>query len=165
MNDQQFLEMVVRQFPLTTHCIHGVSHWIKVRENGFRIADRNGANKNIIRYFAFLHDCRRMNNNGDYNHGPRAADFARKHRSKINLSDDEFKLLVEALADHTRGCSKDSDITVKTCLDADRLDLGRVGCVPNPTWLYTDAGKEEAVSIQKRDFGWRDRKPISRRRI
>ena len=114
MDDQRFLEVVVKQFRLGTHCLHGVGHWVKVRENGFRLADQNGANKKIIRYFAFLHDCKRMNNNSDYSHGPRAAEFARKHRDEINLDNDEFKLLIEAIANHTKGVSRGSDITVQT---------------------------------------------------
>ncbi|MBT5083254.1 MAG: hypothetical protein HOM62_22025 [Rhodospirillaceae bacterium] len=36
----------------------------------------------------------------------------------------------------------DADITVQTCWDADRLDLGRAGIVPDPRYLCTDAAKE-----------------------
>jgi uncharacterized protein len=34
------------------------------------------------------------------------------------------------------------DITVQTCFDADRLDLGRVGKIPDPRLLCTDAAKD-----------------------
>ena len=33
------------------------------------------------------------------------------------------------------------DITVQTCWDADRLDLGRVGVYPEPARLCTDAAR------------------------
>lgn len=35
-----------------------------------------------------------------------------------------------------------ADITVQTCWDADRLDLGRVGIRPDPDRLCTSAAKE-----------------------
>jgi uncharacterized protein len=160
MTDQKFLEMAVKQFSLSIHCIHGVGHWIKVHENGFRLADKNRANKRVIRYFAFLHDCRRLNNGSDHSHGPRAADYARKHRDKINLTDKEFKLLTEALSKHTTGCSYRADITVQTCIDADRLDIGRVGCIIDPAQLYTKAAIEEAKEIRRDKFGYRERSSI-----
>jgi len=164
MTDRQFLEMVVKQFSLSTHCTHGVDHWIRVHKNGFRLADKNGANKKVIQYFAFLHDCRRLNNGSDYSHGPRAADYARKHRDKINLNDEEFKLLTEALSKHTVGCDHKADITIRTCIDADRLDIGRVGCIVDPARLYTKAAIDEAGSISREKFGYRDRSPIYSRR-
>ena len=35
-----------------------------------------------------------------------------------------------------------ADVTVQTCWDADRLDLGRVGTTPKAEYLCTDAGKD-----------------------
>jgi len=35
-----------------------------------------------------------------------------------------------------------ADITVQTCWDADRLDLGRVETTPKAEYLCTDAGKD-----------------------
>tara|TARA_B100000315_G_scaffold79959_1_gene73252 strand:- start:616 stop:768 length:153 start_codon:yes stop_codon:yes gene_type:complete len=42
-----------------------------------------------------------------------------------------------------------SDITIATCWDADRLDLGRVGADPNPKYLFSDEAKRIA---QDSDF-------------
>ena len=56
------------------------------------------------------------------------------------LSDEEFDLLYEACAGHTDG-ETEADITIQTCWDADRLDLGRVGVCPEPSKLCTDAAK------------------------
>ncbi len=39
------------------------------------------------------------------------------------------------------------DITVQTCWDADRLDLGRVGITPNPRWLCTACAKDPATIL------------------
>ena len=42
---------------------------------------------------------------------------------------------------HTEGYL-DGDITVQTCWDADRLDLGRVGIVPQPEKLCTEGARD-----------------------
>ena len=34
------------------------------------------------------------------------------------------------------------DVTIQACWDADRLDLGRVGERPNPTYLGTKAARD-----------------------
>src|SRR5262249_15030320 len=58
--------------------------------------------------------------------------------------DDEFELLFVAIRDHSIGRTR-GDITVLTCWDADRLDLGRVGSRPHPDYLCTDFAKEKAT--------------------
>jgi uncharacterized protein len=79
-------------------------------------------------------------------HGERAAAWARKHRKEIDLEDAQFALLVEALACHNRGCDPRADITVQTCLDADRLDIGPTGAIVDAAHLYTEAAKTEAMA-------------------
>jgi uncharacterized protein len=54
----------------------------------------------------------------------------------FQLSDDDFELLATACAYHTDGLTE-GDITVQTCWDADRLDLGRVGITLEPACLCT----------------------------
>lgn len=39
---------------------------------------------------------------------------------------------------------KTGDPTIDACFDADRLDLGRVGIIPDPGRLATEKGKELA---------------------
>ena len=48
---------------------------------------------------------------------------------------------------HADGFTKHT-VTVMTCWDSDRLDLGRVGIRPAPKYLCTDAAKQTEV-IQK----------------
>jgi len=72
----------------------------------------------------------------------RGAAFAATLRGTlIHLSDAEFALLHTACADHTKGLL-DADITIQTCWDADRLDLGRVGTTPDPARLCTAAARD-----------------------
>ena len=49
-------------------------------------------------------------------------------------------MLLEACETHTS--EKDSDnVTIQTCWDSDRLDLGRVGITPHPSRLCTPAAR------------------------
>jgi uncharacterized protein len=134
------------RFILDLHGIHGISHWQRVRENGLRIAKHSGANPLIIELFAFLHDCCREDDGSDPGHGGRAADFAESLRGNlISLADDEFALMYEAIRDHELGLTK-GNVTILTCWDADRLDLGRVGMRPDRAFLGTEyARKKETI--------------------
>ena len=76
--------------------IHGLKHWQTVERNGHYLANFNGADKAVLSYFAYFHDCMRENENRDRGHGPRAAVFAKKHRDLIPLNDIQFKQLVGA---------------------------------------------------------------------
>jgi hypothetical protein len=65
-------------------------------------------------------------------HGERAALFIESLRgSLLHLKDEDFLLLYEAIRDHELGLTR-GNVTVITCWDADRLDLGRVRTRPNP---------------------------------
>lgn len=120
---------------------HGVAHWARVLENGLRLAEETRANLEVVQLFAVLHDSRRINEATDPDHGPRAAEFARTLRGRLlNLPDHEFGLLHRACAGHTHERTH-PDATIRTCWDADRLDLGRVGIAPHPSRLCTEAAR------------------------
>jgi uncharacterized protein len=126
------------RFRLDLRGIHGVAHWQRVRENGLRIAKHTRANKVVVELFAFLHDCCREDDRADPDHGERAAEFAASLRGTVvHLDDEDFSLLYEAIENHQAGWTK-GDITVITCWDADRLDLGRIGIRPSPHYLGTE---------------------------
>jgi uncharacterized protein len=52
----------------------------------------------------------------------------------FDLADDDFQLLHYACRWHTDE-ETHPDVTIRTCWDSDRLDLGRVGIVPDPDLL------------------------------
>ena len=134
-----------KQFKLNWRGIHGVSHWARVRRNGLLLSEATGANTTIVELFAFLHDSCRRNDGYDPGHGARAADFAQSlHGSVFTLSLNELDLLVEACQWHTHGKHSDN-MTVQTCWDADRLDLGRVGIRPLAERLCTDAARDPSL--------------------
>jgi uncharacterized protein len=89
----------------------------------------------------------RVNDGHDPQHGQRGAEFARSLRGTLfNLPDDDFGRLYKACAGHTHELTH-PDVTIQTCWDSDRLDLGRVGITPHPSRLCTDeARKRETIN-------------------
>jgi uncharacterized protein len=92
----------------------------------------------IVRHFSRFLSCDRGYDDG---HGERGGGLALALRGEwFSISDDDFDLLYEACACHTDGRTE-AKITIQTCWDADRLDLGRVRICPDPAKLCTPAAK------------------------
>jgi uncharacterized protein len=145
MITKELIREIRRGFCLDWRGIHGVRHWARVREIGLLLATLNGAKVEVVELFAFLHDSRRRNEGSDPHHGVRASNFANELRgSLINLSDHDFELLSYACVRHSEGFTE-ADVTVQTCWDADRLDLGRAGIKPNPLYLCTPNAKDSIL--------------------
>jgi uncharacterized protein len=141
LNIPLILDAILEEYDLPWDGYHGIAHWARVYENGVRLAVETGADVDVVRLFAILHDCRRVNEDEDPDHGPRAAEYARELRGLLfDLPDPAFRLLYRACAGHTHERTH-PDVTIRTCWDADRLDLGRVGITPHPSRLCTDAAK------------------------
>jgi hypothetical protein len=122
--------------------IHGLTHWRRVFENGLIIANETRANVDLVELFALFHDSCRLNDSKDPDHGRRAAEWVASMRSDFsNIPEDLFQYLLEALHDHTHVRHTDN-IHIATCWDADRLDLGRVGTIPDPEYMNTEIGKK-----------------------
>ena len=137
--------LVTGQFHAPGHSVHGPDHWRRVERNGLLLASRTGADIAVVRLFALFHDSRRQNDGWDPDHGARGAEYAATLRgSEFDLPDERFQLLHYACAWHTDGRHHD-DATIATCWDADRLDLGRVGMIPDPRFMSTDFGREIAA--------------------
>ena len=60
-----------------------------------------------------------------------------------DVSDEEIELLKDACRLHTTE-HKTGNPTIDACFDSDRLDLWRVGIIPDPDRLATEKGKEIA---------------------
>jgi len=140
MISQKVLEVLEQVSPLINSPIHGIKHWVTVERNGHYLANFNGADKAVLSYFAYFHDCMRENEGRDKGHGPRAAVFAMKHRDIIPLNDVQFKQLTDACKGHTDG-TRPECITINTCWDADRLDLTRVRILPDSNYLFNTEAK------------------------
>lgn len=145
MNYTALIKEILDHYSLPVFGTHGITHWARVHENGLRLAAETGANEKVVRLFAVLHDSRRQNEALDPGHGKRGAELAKSLRgSFFRVSDHEFELLYEACVSHTDG-ETESDITIQTCWDADRLDLGRVSIWPHPDHLCTTSAKDPEI--------------------
>lgn len=141
----ELLREILDRYTLPWFGTHGVSHWARVLETGRHLAPSTGADLQVVRLFAILHDAKRMNEGIDPDHGLRAADYAASLRSSlIDLDDAAFDLLYHACARHTDGLTT-GDLTVQICWDADRLDLGRVDITPSAEYLCTPSARDPAV--------------------
>ncbi len=141
---QKVWEHVTSSFQGDWTSLHGPTHWRRVERNAQLLASRTNANVTVVRLFAVFHDSARVNDGWDKGHGARGAEYAKQLRGTIfDLSDADFKLLHYACVWHTDGMSHD-DATIATCWDADRLDLGRCGVIPDPKRMCTDFGREIA---------------------
>jgi uncharacterized protein len=141
LNIRTILHAILDEYVLPWDGDHGIAHWARVLENGLRLAEETGADTNVVQLFAILHDSRRINEGGDPKHGPRAAAYASELRGLVfDLVDPAFRLLHRACTGHTHERTH-PDITIQTCWDADRLDLGRVGITPHPSRLCTEVAK------------------------
>jgi uncharacterized protein len=136
---------ILEDYVLPIDGTHGVTHWARVLEIGARLAEETGANLEVVQLFAVFHDSRRINEGCDDGHGERGAELAAELRGKyFTLSDHDFDLLHTACCLHTDGHT-DADVTIQTCWDADRLDLGRVGVMPHQSRLCTAAAKHPEI--------------------
>lgn len=142
MDATLILREILRSYPLPVRGDHGVVHWARVLENGLKLAEATGSDREIVAFFALFHDSRRVNENRDDGHGLRGAELARSLRGTlVQLSDARFDLLFQACRLHTGGLTA-GDPTLLACWDADRLDLGRVGTTPKPHRLCTEAARQ-----------------------
>lgn len=139
------IRTIRQQFALNIHGTHGISHWARVLENGRRLAHMTGADPDVVELFAILHDAKRRKEWHDHEHGRRSAEYAKRLRNvEFTVSNAQFHLLYIACANHAQGTTE-GDVTIQTCWDADRLDLGRILIAPNPDLLCTEAAKSPAI--------------------
>ena len=142
MNQPELVRFLRNHFALDWRGIHGAPHWSRVRLNGLRLAEATGARIRVIEAFALLHDSCRMNDGHDPEHGARATVLAERINAQyLELDSTEMRLLAVACEGHSGG-GLEGDVTVQTCWDADRLDLGRVGIKPIASRLCTSAARD-----------------------
>ena len=120
--------------------IYGIEHSDRVAENGKRLL-LPGASPNVVAAFAYLHDAERSDSETDSEHGENAALLVDtiRHEYLADLTDTEIELLKEACRVHG-STHKTGNPTIDICLDADRLDLPRLGIKPTPEKMATEKG-------------------------
>jgi uncharacterized protein len=136
---------------------HGPKHWKHVAETGLTIArEFNGlktkyyVDPTIVFLFALFHDCNRVNDHTDPDHGARGGNLAERLRgSFFDLPNYEMGILVFACEEHT-DIRETSDPTTGACWDADRLNLPRVGVECEQLWRQAQADREAHKRIVTR---------------
>tara|TARA_R110002072_G_scaffold30342_1_gene94816 strand:- start:123 stop:686 length:564 start_codon:yes stop_codon:yes gene_type:complete len=142
----ELVERILGQYALHPFGIHGVGHWARVLLNGRLLAEETGADPRVVELFALFHDSRRINDGTDPEHGARGAELAATQRGDwFQLDDAGMEQLRDACALHSEGLVEHPDVTVRTCWDADRLDLSRVGIRPRPDRLATAPARRREV--------------------
>lgn len=124
--------------------LHGEDHWRGVAAAGVRIIEQGcPADPAVVFAFSVLHDAERRTEGYDPDHGARAAALATSMAEDhvLLLDSDQLDVLCRALVDHDRGFTS-NDPTIGACWDADRLTLRRLGIVPDPRLLSTQAARE-----------------------
>ncbi len=139
---RDLVRSILNRYTLPWEGTHGVPHWARVLENGRRLSEITRARRDIVELFAVFHDSQRINEAIDDGHGRRGSELARDLRGvAYSLDDKAFDLLIQACDLHTEG-HLEGDITLQTCWDADRLDLGSVGIAPRPEKLCTEGARD-----------------------
>ena len=142
MIPRHLIQAIIRQHRLRgSRSIHYVDHWARVFETGTLLASKTGARMDVVELFAVFHDAGRWDDGKDQDHGPRGAEIALAMRGMyFELDPSGMELLVLACRDHTLGILE-GDVTVQTCWDSDRLDLGRAAIRPIASRLCTPAAR------------------------
>ena len=124
--------------------LHGIGHWDRVYANGQQLLTPD-VDPLVVAMFAYLHDSCRTVDGYDTSHGTRAAEWIDTLRDTYleALSDNQIEQLTKACRLHTT-TMKTGDPTIDACFDSDRLDLWRVGIIPDPEKLATEKGKQIA---------------------
>ena len=144
--------MVISDSPRSRRRAHG-HHWGRVRHHAVAVARARGADLLVAELFAFLHDSQREDEWGDPHHGHRGADYARSLQGVFfELKPAQLDRLAQAIRHHSGG-EVSTDVTIQSCWDADRLDLGRVGIRPRADRLCTDAARALMPWAQRRAEG------------
>lgn len=140
-------EEVKKQFKLDVHSWHGINHWERVEKIGLQLAETTNADIRVVSLFSFLHDSKRTDEDYDPEHGSRAVLFIQElHQAdSLDISEKQLDQLCFACMYHSNGNAQSDDITVQTCWDADRLDLCRLGIIPDDKFLYTEISKQKNI--------------------
>ena len=127
------------QFRLDWNGTHGSGHWARVLHHGMKVGTARKADLLVVELFAFLHDSQRQDEYGDWEHGARGSEYARAlNGTFFDLKPKQIDLLCKAIAKHSDG-EVVRNVTIQSCWDADRLDLGRVGIEPSAEYRSQEA--------------------------
>lgn len=113
--------------------LHGEDHWRAVATQGLRLADQQGLGptaRAAAALFGLFHDCRRLNDDWDPEHGRRGAEACLEFLSDQRFPKGLIETLAESMVLHDGGQTTDNPL-MGLGWDADRSVLTRVGITPS----------------------------------
>jgi len=131
-----------------TLALHGPAHWARVEWHAKAICRHLNISPLVPTLFSLVHDSQRLTDGTDIWHGLRAARFVKESRRHwfAYLTAEQWEFLYEACAKHSEGRVSNLPV-IAACWDADRLDLWRVGRMPEPSMLSTDFAQRPDVIL------------------
>jgi len=144
---EELLNIIKKDFKLDLYGDHGIYHWQRVFLNTQKLAKYYNVTSEIFELFSILHDSKRENEYQDINHGKRASEFVKEliERKYIKLDTIDEQRLIYACVNHTKPDMTNllyNDIIVQICFDADKMDIERVGIIPDKKYFLTQYAKE-----------------------
>ena len=153
---ERLRKYAIRHSKMGDYSVHWIFHWDRVAKNADALLTSD-VDELVVKAFAYIHDVERVNESDDWQHGHRAALLVDEIRSSVLgfLNDQEIEQLKEACRLHTLR-HRTENPTINACFDADRLDLGRVGIIPNPDKMATIAGRllAEKLALEDSEEDW-----------
>lgn len=153
--------------PLAKHNsqLHGVTHWTRVHRYGLLLADSlklSEEERLAIALFGWTHDLARTDDNGGNQHSIDGAKYIQYVTDRLfsDFPETTLDVVTTAIRYHSDGMnaeealyelpivdnstwSRESTLnTIGCCWDADRLDLLRLGIVPDESMMSTPYWKE-----------------------
>lgn len=124
--------------------VHGVMHWRGVAATGLDLCGLSPvSDPDIVLAFAIVHDCCRVDEMDDPEHGSRAAHFVERSATLLNmLGEERTAVLSTACRFHNKGTTT-SCPTVGACWDADRYNLLRLDRKPGSHLLSLRISPED----------------------
>ena len=155
MNELRLREFVNRDQSIGDYILlweHGFLHSKYVEAFGLLMAGEYAkenivVDKDVVQWFAYLHDCMAKSGKYDPNHGEKAAIYIDEIRNDYlqDLSEIQIEKLKKACTLHSTTLAT-GDITIDVCFDADRLDSPKFGRVTDPEKMATRIGKDLAYA-------------------
>ncbi len=107
----------------------------------------------VVMLFALLHDCRRIDEGYDPDHGGRAAQLVGEmlQAGRLPISNRQADLIQQACSEHS-WAKRTEDPTLGACWDADRIDLRRFEIALDPARL-SHLGLDVGAVITEVDAG------------
>lgn len=142
----ELIRIAAENYPLDPTGAHGPFHWARVIDNGRLLAKRYNVNPRVPELFGAFHDCRRQIEDHDTEHGRLGMSALKELGLRDGLIIKEFQYVLYACKHHTvPRFRRELPIEIQICLDADRLDLLRIGIAPDPDYLFTRHAKSQAM--------------------